>query len=52
MTTNQANRALTAAGYRLTNATPTDAGGLSLTTKHGDTTHTMDTARMTLVDIG
>ena len=52
VTTNQANQTLTAAGYRLLNATPLDAGGLSLTATHGDTTHTTDTARMTLGDIG
>ena len=52
MATSQANWALTAAGYRLSNGTPSDAGGFTLTVAHGDTTHTTDTARMTLGNIG
>ena len=52
MTTGQANQALTTAGYRLLNAPPSDAGGLSLTATQGDTTRTTNTARMALGDIG
>ena len=52
MATNQANRALTAAGYRLHTGTPSDAGSFNLTVTHGETSHTTNTVRMTLADIG
>ena len=50
--TNQDNRALTAAGYQLTNGMPSGAGGLSFTVTASDTTHTTVTAQMTLGDSG
>jgi hypothetical protein len=49
---NQANEALTAAGYRLARRTPSEKGVFTLTVTQSKITHITNTAQMTLADIG